>query len=370
MYSSLHQENVILLTFPNRRSTNFESEPLLRAMSREAGDRACAAANLTIKALVDVILASFSQPPNSMPPDVSRKLTSGIESYLRKESSYGQLLAEVSQYVTEIGPIEKLRNIVEMSSDPIAAPILQMPGAGNRRPARVWTAHEDNRLLAGILKFGIENWTPISKFVGNGRTRTQCSQRWYRGLNPVISKDHWSPEEEGRLLSLIETYGVTTWTEVARKLGGRSDVQCRYRYQQILKRTRLVATDEGWEDGTIAPSIPLQPVVMMRYVEGFPIYGPHPTQFGPPQMIYGQPTLFPGQMPPITGYFSPMSQYSSPGIPISVHAGSPSFAFSQSPITFPSRRPESQPTDFAHEQPAVGAPIIAPAFDGKIFSVC
>jgi len=28
----------------------------------------------------------------------------------------------------------------------------------------------------------------VASFVGNGRTRAQCAQRWSRGLNPKICK--------------------------------------------------------------------------------------------------------------------------------------------------------------------------------------
>lgn len=100
---------------------------------------------------------------------------------------------------------------------------------------RTWSSYEDVRLLAGIYRYGIDNWAPISKFVGNGRTRAQCAQRWARGLNPRICKDTWDPSEDMRLMQLVQQYGDKSWTRIAASLGNRSDVQCRYHYHQITK---------------------------------------------------------------------------------------------------------------------------------------
>ena len=98
-----------------------------------------------------------------------------------------------------------------------------------------WSVYEDNRLLAAIYRYGIDNWALISKFVGNNRTRAQCAQRWTRCLNPRICKDTWDQREDALLFQLVGRYGDHSWTKVAEMMGNRSDVQCRYRYSQISK---------------------------------------------------------------------------------------------------------------------------------------
>jgi hypothetical protein len=100
---------------------------------------------------------------------------------------------------------------------------------------RPWTAYEDQRLLAGIHRFGLEEWEVVSRFVGNGRTKAQCSQRWSRGLDPKICKRTWSRDDDDRLIGLVALYGEKSWTRVASELGNRCDVQCRYRYKQLQK---------------------------------------------------------------------------------------------------------------------------------------
>jgi hypothetical protein len=47
----------------------------------------------------------------------------------------------------------------------------------------------------------------VARYVGNNRTRSQCSQRWQRGLDPRISRSRWTPEDEARLIGLVEKYG-------------------------------------------------------------------------------------------------------------------------------------------------------------------
>ncbi|OHT04621.1 hypothetical protein TRFO_27828 [Tritrichomonas foetus] len=104
-----------------------------------------------------------------------------------------------------------------------------------RRKTRSWTSHEDQRLLAGVHKYGLDSWSAVSHFVGNSRTRSQCSQRWIRVLDPRISKDQWTAEEEEKLVHLVSTLGEKSWMRVATELGNRSDVQCRYHYMQMQK---------------------------------------------------------------------------------------------------------------------------------------
>jgi hypothetical protein len=104
-----------------------------------------------------------------------------------------------------------------------------------RRKIREWTQWEDQRLLAGIYRYGLGNWRSIADFVGNDRTRAQCCQRWCRGLDPNIVKGNWTRETDEQLLALVALHGNKCWTQIAAELGNRCDVQCRYRYHQLAK---------------------------------------------------------------------------------------------------------------------------------------
>jgi hypothetical protein len=99
-----------------------------------------------------------------------------------------------------------------------------------------WTPYEDQRLFAAVHRFGLHDWHAAAAFVGNGRSKSQCSQRWARGLDPRIDKAAWSGREDSHLLELIAKHGEGNWSVISREIGTRSDVQCRYRYTQLRKQ--------------------------------------------------------------------------------------------------------------------------------------
>jgi hypothetical protein len=97
------------------------------------------------------------------------------------------------------------------------------------------------RLLSGVLHFGLDNWQQVALFVGNGRSRSQCSQRWSRVISPRISKKKWTPEEDQQLRDLVDEFGEKSWTKIASILGNRSDVQCRYHYRQLVNEMEQIS---------------------------------------------------------------------------------------------------------------------------------
>ena len=162
-------------------------------------------------------------------------------------------------------PADKVNAIMETPNHPISYRSIDEVLAPNksRSRARNWNQYEDQRLLAGVWKYGLSNWALVARFVGNGRTHSQCSQRWNRGLDPSLSKAPWSPEEEKRLVELVGEYGEKSWKRVAMRLGNRSDVQCRYHFQQLQKHSeqeKLMASDTEKKEG----SDPVNPVIDMR----------------------------------------------------------------------------------------------------------
>ena len=111
----------------------------------------------------------------------------------------------------------------------------QQPPVKRKKP-KTWTAEEDQKLTEAVRAHGTENWIVVAQYVGGGRTRSQCSQRWLRVINPKLSKLSWSHEEDELLLQAVQSVGTRSWTKVAAIVGHRCDVQCRYRYQQLMKK--------------------------------------------------------------------------------------------------------------------------------------
>ncbi|OHT05568.1 Myb-like DNA-binding domain containing protein [Tritrichomonas foetus] len=135
-----------------------------------------------------------------------------------------------------IGTSEPIKKFADMVQQLNRKPTPKTQFAGFRKKARPWTQEEDHRLTAAIQVNGIENWPLVATIVGGGRTRSQCSQRWHRVLDPKINKCNWSREEEEKLLNAVKAYGNKAWTRIAAEMGNRSDVQCRFRYKFLLQK--------------------------------------------------------------------------------------------------------------------------------------
>jgi hypothetical protein len=99
-----------------------------------------------------------------------------------------------------------------------------------------WSEKEDAKLRRLIRRYGIADWTEIAEKLGT-RTEQQCSQRWKRYLNPNISHSAWSLEEDEKICNHVEQYGTTFWVKLADNLGNRTDKQCAERWHQALNPT-------------------------------------------------------------------------------------------------------------------------------------
>ena len=215
-------------------------------------------------------------------------------------------------------PLDKIEAILSCDETPLPANTADFKydqTSTLRRKTRPWSSVEDIRLLAGIHRFGLDNWQLIARFVGNARTRAQCAQRWSRGLDPRISKDQWSHEDENKLISLIETSGNKNWTLIASQLGNRSDVQCRYHFLQLLR------------DNTFRQRHP-------NLVQNLPVSGRSHTQTlsspihsAPPNLPPKRPPLS-QTPPPIPGPFVSFPPSNSDN---SIMSNSPTISYPQTP---------------------------------------
>jgi hypothetical protein len=154
--------------------------------------------------------------------------------------------------------ISAILNVPQMPIQPKVDALGTLPNSTllSRNKNHPWTTYEDHRLLYALHIHGIGEWGEVSTFVGNGRTRAQCSQRWFRGLDPRISRVVWTPEEEGKLLDLVKEHGEHAWIKVAGDLGNRSDSQCRYHFHRMTKDASRRAGLSGSRQITASVSQP------------------------------------------------------------------------------------------------------------------
>jgi hypothetical protein len=167
------------------------------------------------------------------PLDCEQEIESLISSVIENSLTSESATQLCERLIGTSKPIVRLLKILSVSDEPIPAKT-HFGRRRARKKTESWTEEEDQRLLAGIHRFGIDSWSSVAVFVGNSRRRSQCVQRWSRGLDPRISKAPWSDLEDAKLRGLIERFGTKSWTRVANELGNRSDVQCRYRFKQLM----------------------------------------------------------------------------------------------------------------------------------------
>ena len=93
---------------------------------------------------------------------------------------------------------------------------------------------EENKLLRETVETnGPENWPQIAENIP-GRTRKQCRVKWIQSLDPNIIKGQFSKEEDKLLTEAVERYGTRNWSRIASFVPGRTARQCRDRWNKHL----------------------------------------------------------------------------------------------------------------------------------------
>jgi myb proto-oncogene protein len=102
----------------------------------------------------------------------------------------------------------------------------------NRRKGK-WTAVENSKLKDAVETYGARNWTVIAALIP-GRTRLQCRNRWKDVLDPGINRANgrtrWVEDEDNKLKDAVQTHGGKNWVEIAALVSGRTKSQCRKRW--------------------------------------------------------------------------------------------------------------------------------------------
>lgn len=104
------------------------------------------------------------------------------------------------------------------TSSPISTPVASRSRLVTKGP---WTPEEDQRLVDLVEEIGEQKWVVIAARL---RTRSgkQARERWHNHLNPTLRKDPFTLEEEEKIELLYSQQG-SKWADIAKHLPGRSD---------------------------------------------------------------------------------------------------------------------------------------------------
>jgi myb proto-oncogene protein len=96
-----------------------------------------------------------------------------------------------------------------------------------------WTVKEDAKLTEAVTEHGNTNWILVAALVPN-RTNLQCRSRWFESLDPDITAGRWTVKEDAKLTEAVKECGSGNWAAVAALVPGRTNTQCRRRWDETL----------------------------------------------------------------------------------------------------------------------------------------
>ncbi|KAF2204389.1 hypothetical protein GQ43DRAFT_429001 [Delitschia confertaspora ATCC 74209] len=104
------------------------------------------------------------------------------------------------------------------------------------RERRKWTPEEDE-LLRHAVKKAMERsqpllWRELAKKVP-GRTNKDCRRRWWNSLAEGMMKGPWTESEDERLFNAVREHG-TKWNRIAAAVRTRNSDQCSSHWSQTL----------------------------------------------------------------------------------------------------------------------------------------
>jgi myb proto-oncogene protein len=108
-----------------------------------------------------------------------------------------------------------------------------------------WSFEEDLILGLALKIYGNKKWSKIANHL-SGRTDIQCRERYCNILDPSLEEVEWKETEDIKLITLYEKYGGK-WSKIAREFGNRTDNTCWRRWKHLISLTNSINTGENAE---------------------------------------------------------------------------------------------------------------------------
>ena len=100
----------------------------------------------------------------------------------------------------------------------------------DHRTGQRWS-HDEDEFLRARASTDCSNMLDLARSLG--RTEAQCRNRYQKVIKPNLVKGRWTVGEDQLVLNTVGE-GVTRWSDVALRVPGRTAKQCRERWMNSL----------------------------------------------------------------------------------------------------------------------------------------